>query len=167
MVVNWEGPGVGGDHSKPGARAGLLPLPSTPLFPCTARVFAEDAAISSSSGARATAGHSPPIQRELPHTDQPRMRGINRGEESIPLPRAHHSGDPTLDGLPGIFTAVLGIHPGQVPGSGEQIRLGAVGSVVGCRERAVMLRGAVGSQQGRLTSPSPTHPSDGFPPAAS
>lgn len=86
------------------------------------------------------------------------MNRDDNGKESIPLRRAHHSADPTLDGLPGIFAAVLGIHPCQVPGSREEIRLGAVGSVVGCRERPVMLRDVVGSQQGRITSPQPHSP---------
>lgn len=52
---------------------GCCPLPSTPLFPCTAQVFAEDAAISNSSGAQVTAGHSPRIQSELSHTGQLRI----------------------------------------------------------------------------------------------
>lgn len=42
---------------------GCCLLPSTPLFLCTAQMFAEGAAISNSSGARVTAGHSPPIQK--------------------------------------------------------------------------------------------------------
>lgn len=53
-----------------------------------------------------------------------------------------------LDGLPGIFPTVLGIHPCQIPGTREEIGLRAVGSVVGCRERRVMLRGSVGSWLG-------------------
>lgn len=94
------------------------------------------------------------------------MWGMNRddsGKESTPLPRAHHSGDPTLDGLPGVFTAVLGIHPGQVPGSREEICLGAVGSVVGCRERAVMLSG-VPTGQGHIP-PAPLTQVMGFLPS--
>lgn len=79
-------------------------------------------------------------------------------KESIVLARAHHAGAPTLDGFPGVLAAVLGIHPCQVPRSGEQIRLGAVGSVVGCRDRAVMLRAVVGCRQGRVTSPQPHSP---------
>lgn len=94
------------------------------------------------------------------------MNRDDSGKESIPLPRAHHSGDPTLDGLPGVFTAVLGIHPCQVPGSREEICLGAMGSVVSCRERAVMLSDVVRSQQGRVTSlPTPLTQVMGFLPS--
>lgn len=63
-----------------------------------------------------------------------------------------------LDGLPGVFPAVLGIHPGQVPGAREEICLGPLGSVVGCGERAVMFSGAVGCQWGGVASPWPYSP---------
>lgn len=79
---------------------------------------------------------SPPCKAQGPAEASPGA-GDRQGGQRPPSPRR------ALEGLPGVLPPVLVVHPLQVPGAGEEVRVGAVGSVVGCGDRA---RGSAGPQ---------------------